>query len=202
MMSFNVHCPVCREKKRVPDNAVGGRVQCFRCETIFTVARETSLLEAPAVMDGAVTGALAGTAAGVVVGAIAGAIDGGRTHEAAVSHAILGALGHAFLGLIVGFSLGVISGCLIGILIRFKLHALETRPWHSALIIGGILGAVVALVIRDFFWVPLGAVLGAGAASIWPLFRRRLGEMVPAPFTLSDSAAAGSESEAEVHGES
>jgi hypothetical protein len=179
-MSFTVHCPACREKKRVPDNAAGGRVQCFKCGTMFTVAREASLLEAPAVMDGAIAGALAGTAAGIVVGATAGVIDG-RMHGSAFGGAMLGGLGNGFLGLIVGFSIGVIGGCLLGIAIRFALPALESRPRQAALLLGVLLGAVVAAVIRDLYWALPGAVLGAGAASLWPVLRRRLHEMTPPP---------------------
>jgi hypothetical protein len=212
-MSFWVHCPACRAPKRVPDNAVGGQVQCSKCGKLFGVAREASLMEAPAVMDGAVAGALAGTASGVLTGIIYGGITGYFTYSAAGESAFAGAvftaLRESFSGLIIGFSLGVVTGTLLGIAIRFGLPALESQPRRAAALIGFLIGTAVALIVikfDDLRWSLLGAVLGAGGASLWPIVRKRMAELVPTleevPAETPDETPASTEGEAEVGGKS
>jgi hypothetical protein len=195
-MSFAVLCPACRERKRVPDNAIGGRALCHRCGTMFTVTRERSLLEGPAVMDGTLAGAFAGTAAGLLIGAGAGAVAGAATEEAMFAGAVLGALGKGFSGVMIGFSIGAITGCLLGIAIRFTVPPLESQPRRAAALVGGITGALVGVILVDLHWLVLGAALGGGTASLWPILWRRLAGLVPnhAP------PESGQESEAEVAG--
>jgi hypothetical protein len=179
---------------------------------MFSVAREASFMEAPAVMDGAVAGALAGTASGVLLGIIVGGRAGYFTNitqgGSAFAGAVFGALAMCCSGLIIGFSIGVIAGTLLGFLIRFGLPVLETQPRRAAVIIGALIGALVAVavVLEDPRWSLLGAVVGAGAASLWPMVRKRIAEMVPslaeAPPDTPDQTTAKTEGEAEVGGKS
>jgi len=112
-----------------------------------------------------VSGAISGILAGVLSAIVAGIVKGEAFGD------ILGAV---LLGFVIGFGVGAVLGALLGAAGRHVRADFSIARGYAPLVCGALIGTVVAALLENIYWAPLGAALGAVGAHLWPLFCRRV----------------------------
>jgi hypothetical protein len=182
-------CPFCGHAYRVSGNQRGKSLRCPACDGEYETAsveaegepssnRATtdkapakrkvlgiSLGDPSVILEGSIPGAIGGLLAGVLcplfVGIFAGADVGLVTAR-------------VLLGFVGGFGVGTLGGMALVALGRRLRSDYRIQPGILSFLAGAAIGAVVALLLEERQWIPLGAGIGAVGVTLWPLLFRRL----------------------------
>jgi len=119
-----------------------------------------------------VSGAISGILAGVLSAIVAGIVKGQSFGDI---------FGVVLLGFVIGFGIGAVIGALVGTAGRHVRPDFSIQNGYSPLVCGALIGTIVAVLMANIYWSPLGAALGAVGAHLWPLFCRRVDSVTALP---------------------
>jgi hypothetical protein len=191
-----VECPNCGHERRVSNDRFGKKVKCTACENIFVssvseylVERPTPLADKPgkglmpkiakmmvpdpsAAGEDCISGAISGILVGFLSAIVAGIVKG---------HAFGDIVGAVLFSFVIGFGVGAVLGALLGAAGRHVRPDFSIQRGYAPLVCGALIGTVVAILVENIYWAPLGAAFGAVGAYLWPLFCRRVDSVTALP---------------------
>jgi hypothetical protein len=199
-MAHLFKCPACGHRHRVSDDWLGKPLVCTRCGEVIRLPSSQDLAhslsqsatkaeggmlsklltkapgEPSAALEGSIRGAISGLLAGTLVPVVAGILF--RKGVGDIVNDILPEC-------VIGFGVGALLGAILGVAGRRLRPDFPTKSGPAQLAGGAVIGSLVAAIIQDFRWIPLGAGIGAVGAKLWPLPGSRVGAApnLPRPWT-------------------
>ncbi|HEV3256893.1 MAG TPA: hypothetical protein VG013_08450 [Gemmataceae bacterium] len=185
-------CPACGHRYEVPDERLGKKLMCKKCNGVFRAMPEDSLQQALAplkeeaekeeaspparvqkvlqnssVVQQAVNNwplAIDGAVPGAISGILAGVVVG-IVYGAATGEAVAQAL----VGFITGFGLGALLGAVAGMSGGLSAGENSSKPVIATALLGAVVGLIVGLIIGDSSCLLWGALAGGVGGIFWRL---------------------------------
>jgi hypothetical protein len=182
-MAHVFKCPACGHRQRVSDDWLGKVLMCSRCSEVIQLPSGQDLAdslshsakkgdggplskllkkapdEPSAALEGSIPGAISGILAGTLIPLIIGLLH----------HVAVGRIVHEILfGGVIGVGLGALLGAILGVAGRRIRPDFPTKSGPVLLAGGAVIGSLVAVILQDFRWIPLGAAIGAVGPKLWP----------------------------------
>ena len=195
-MAHLFKCPACGHKHSVSEDWLGKVLVRTRCSEVIQLPSSQDLAdslsqsakkaeegalskllkkapgEPSAALEGSIPGAISGILAGTLVPLL-----GGIFFRKAVGRIV----SEILFGAVIGFGLGALLGAILGVAGRRIRPDFPPKSGRVLLAGGAVIGSLVAVILQDFRWIPLGAGIGAVGPKLWPLPGSRVGAAANPP---------------------